>query len=95
MISVDAPVNGNAAAAYEELRSHMLAGSPGGQHFGLIRDPAGCVALDPDQQVQETVRLLFQTFTRTGSLRGTIKSFRQQGLLFQKRTAGLQKGQLV
>jgi hypothetical protein len=26
----------NAAAAYEELRGHILAGSPGGQHFGLI-----------------------------------------------------------
>ena len=25
-----------AAAAYEELRSHILAGWPGGQHFGLI-----------------------------------------------------------
>ena len=23
-------------AAYEELRSHMLAGSPGGSHFGMV-----------------------------------------------------------
>jgi hypothetical protein len=23
-------------AAYEELRSHMLAGSPGGPHFGMV-----------------------------------------------------------
>jgi DNA invertase Pin-like site-specific DNA recombinase len=70
-----------------ELRNHLPA--------GLIYNPVGCVVLDPDQQVQETVRLLFQTFTRTGSLRGTIRYFRQQGLLFPKRAAGPQKGELV
>jgi DNA invertase Pin-like site-specific DNA recombinase len=70
-----------------ELHNHLPA--------GLIYDPVGCVVLDPDQQVQETVRLLFQTFTRTGSLRGTVRYFRQQGLLFPKRAAGLQKGQLI
>ena len=63
---------------------------------GLIYDARGCVVLDPDQQVQETVRLLFRTFARTGTLRGTIKYFRKQGLLFPKRAAvGPQKGQLV
>ena len=63
---------------------------------GLIYDARGCVVLDPDQQVQESVRLLFRTFARTGTLRGTIKYFRKQGLLFPKRTAaGPQKGQLV
>ena len=63
---------------------------------GLIYDACGGVVLDPDQQVQETVPLLFQTFARTGTLRGTIKYFRQQGLLFPKRTAASpQKGQLV
>ena len=70
-----------------ELHNHLP--------VGLIYDPTGRVVLDPDQQVQETVRLLFQTFTRTGSLRGTIKYFRQQGLLFPKRTSSSQKGQLV
>jgi DNA invertase Pin-like site-specific DNA recombinase len=63
---------------------------------GLIYDPNARVVLDPDQQVQETVRLLFHTFARTGALRATIKYFRQQGLLFPKRpTGGPQKGQLV
>ena len=67
-----------------------------GLPVGLIYDPAGCVVLDPDRQVQEAVRLLFQTFARIGSLRGTIQYFRQQGLRFPKRpTAGPQKGQLV
>jgi DNA invertase Pin-like site-specific DNA recombinase len=63
---------------------------------GLIYDARGCVVLDPDRQVQETVRLLFQTFARTGTLRAAVKHFRQQGLLFPKRAAaGPHKGQLV
>jgi DNA invertase Pin-like site-specific DNA recombinase len=63
---------------------------------GLIYDARGCLVFDPDQQVQESVRLLFQTFARTGTLRGTIKYFRQQGLLFPNRVAaGPQKGQLA
>jgi hypothetical protein len=52
--------------------------------------------LDPDKQVQETVRLLFQTFTRTGSLNATVKYFRRQHLLFPTRVAsGTHKGELV
>ena len=35
MIILDRPADG-AVAAYEELRSHMLAGSPGGPHSGMI-----------------------------------------------------------
>jgi DNA invertase Pin-like site-specific DNA recombinase len=63
---------------------------------GLIYDPAGRLVLDPDRQVQETVRLLFQTFARTGSIRRSIKYFRQQGRLFPKRPAsGPHKGQLL
>src|SRR5213594_2866431 len=49
--------------------------------IGLLYDAAGNVMLDPDKQVQETVRLLFETFARTGSLNATVKSFRQQHLL--------------
>jgi len=52
---------------------------------GFIYDDAGHVVLDPDTQVQETVRLLFQTFARTGTLRATVQYFRQQHLLFPKR----------
>jgi DNA invertase Pin-like site-specific DNA recombinase len=63
---------------------------------GLIYDARSCVVLDPDRQVQETVSLFFQTFTRTGSLNATVKHFRQQGLLFPKRPdSGPHKGQLV
>ena len=63
---------------------------------GLIYDAAGRVMLDPDKQVQETVRLLFQTFTRTGSLNATVKYFRRQHLLFPTRVAsGAHQGELV
>ena len=63
---------------------------------GLVYDTRGCVVFDPDKQVQETVRLLFQTFDRTGTLRATIKYFRKHGLLFPTQiVAGAQKGQLA
>lgn len=63
---------------------------------GFVYDAAGRVVLDPDQQVQEAVRLLFQTFARTGALHATIKYFRTQGLLVPTRVAaGPQKGHLA
>ena len=38
MIDPDAPASGEdgTVAAYEELRAHILVGSPDGRHFGLI-----------------------------------------------------------
>ena len=50
--------------------------------IGLVHDGAGCVVLDPDKQVQESVRLVFETFTRTGAVSATVKHFRQQGCCF-------------
>jgi len=62
---------------------------------GLVRAPDGRVALDPDKQVQQSVRLLFETFSRTGAASATVKHFREQGLLFPTRVAaGPGKGQL-
>ena len=55
--------------------------------IGLVHDDAGHVRLDPDTQVQESVRLLFETFTRTGAVSATVRHFRQQGLLFPSRIA--------
>jgi DNA invertase Pin-like site-specific DNA recombinase len=63
---------------------------------GMVDDASGRIGLDPDKQVQETVRLLFETFARTGTLRATIIYFRQQHLLFPTRVAaGAHKGELV
>jgi DNA invertase Pin-like site-specific DNA recombinase len=49
---------------------------------GFVHDGQGRVVLDPDKQVQESVRLLFDTFSRTGAAHATLKYFRTQGLLF-------------
>ena len=62
---------------------------------GFVHDADGRVVLDPDQQVQESVRLLFQTFARTGAACATVKYFRREGLLFPTRVAaGARKGEL-
>ena len=55
---------------------------------GLVYDPLGNVVLDPDPQVQHSLRLLFDTFTRTGSANATVKHFNQEKLLFPHRPYG-------
>src|SRR5215471_3091326 len=63
---------------------------------GLVYDSAGRVALEPDLQVQEAVRTFFETFRRTGSATGTVRSFREQGLLFPRRPhSGPHQGELL
>src|SRR5881397_1569926 len=41
------------------------------------------VVLDPDHQVQAAIRLLFQTFLRTGAATATVKYFREQSSSFR------------
>ncbi|MBI2323174.1 MAG: recombinase family protein [Chloroflexi bacterium] len=63
---------------------------------GFVHDAAGHVVFDPDVQVQQTVRLFFETFARTGAASATVKHFRQQGLLFPTRVlSGPRKGELT
>ena len=63
---------------------------------GLIYNPARQPVLDPDKQVQESLRFFFETFTRVGSAMATMKAFHQRGLLFPRRLRkGPQKGDLV
>ncbi len=63
---------------------------------GLVYDLQGRIVLDPDQQVQASVRLLFQTFGRTGTAYATVKTFREQGLSFPRRlSAGPRAGELI
>jgi len=52
--------------------------------IGLVYDELGRVVLDPDQQVQQTLRLFFATFRRVGSAFGVIRTFHQQGILFPR-----------
>jgi len=63
---------------------------------GLVYDPQDRVVLDPDQQVQQTLRTFFQTYERTGSATATVKFFRRERLLFPRRISrGLRKGELL
>jgi DNA invertase Pin-like site-specific DNA recombinase len=61
--------------------------------MGFIYNPDGKLMIDPDQQVQQSVRVLFETFRRTGSAMATVKYFAEQGLLFPRRVhTGANKG---
>lgn len=63
---------------------------------GLVNDALGRVVLDPDLQVQEAVRTFFAAFKHTGSATGTVRAFREAGLLFPRRLAcGAHKGEVV
>ena len=52
--------------------------------IGLVYDPAQRVVLDPDKQVQDTLRHFFETFRRCGSAWSTVKVFKKEGLKFPK-----------
>jgi DNA invertase Pin-like site-specific DNA recombinase len=63
---------------------------------GLVYNPEGRPILDPDKQVQESIRFFFDVFRRTGSACAVIKAFRQKKLLFPRRlTRGPNKGELL
>jgi DNA invertase Pin-like site-specific DNA recombinase len=49
---------------------------------GLVYDPQARLALDPDQQVQDAVRLVFATFARTGSPVRWSRGFGTRGYAF-------------
>jgi len=52
--------------------------------------------MDPDEQVQQSVRLLFETFRRTGSAMATVKFFAEHGLQFPRRVhTGPNRGDVV
>ena len=52
---------------------------------GFVYDAEERVQLDPDQQVRESIRMLFATFSRTGSAIGTVRTFAQNGWKFPVR----------
>lgn len=63
---------------------------------GFVYAPDGRVALDPDRQVQDTIRLFFETFQRLRSASATAKDMRDQGIRFPRRSRVLpDKGELV
>jgi hypothetical protein len=63
---------------------------------GLVNDARDRVVLDPDQQVQDSLRTFFQTFQRVGTASATVKFFQQETLLFPRRLRrGVRKDELV
>lgn len=64
--------------------------------IGFVYDAAGRTVLDPDAQVQSTLRLLFETFRRVGSCFSTVREFRAQRLDFPRRIrSGPTRGELL
>jgi len=63
---------------------------------GLVYRTDGTIGLDPDTQVQNAIRLVFETFERIGSAVQTVRFFREQGLMFPRRLrTGPNKGDLL
>src|SRR6516165_10863112 len=63
---------------------------------GLVYNTEGQAVLDPDKQVQDSLRLFFDTFRRAGSACAVVKTFHPQDLLFPRRLKkGPRKGDLV
>jgi len=55
-----------------------------GLPVGFVYDEQGQVRLHPDAQVCASVRLLFETFRRTGTASSTVKYFGERSLLFPR-----------
>ena len=63
---------------------------------GLVYGPDGRVCLDPDRQIQDTVRLVFDTFRETGSACAVLRRMRAQHIVFPRRIArGIGKGEVL
>jgi DNA invertase Pin-like site-specific DNA recombinase len=64
--------------------------------MGFVYNADGKLVVDPDQQVQQSVRLLFETFRRTGSAMATVRLFAEQGVQFPRRVhTGPNQGDLT
>lgn len=64
--------------------------------IGYVYDRTHHLVLDPDAQIQKTVRLLFETFRRTGSACQVVQHFAREGILWPRRLAtGPRAGDIV
>jgi DNA invertase Pin-like site-specific DNA recombinase len=83
------------------LRSRLLGGKLEKAQHGALRfrppagfvfDPAGHVVLDPDEEVQQAVRLLFPLFAQSGSALAVVKHVAVHHLRFPTRGWGKRQG---
>ncbi len=68
------------------------------QHLptGYVRDAAGVVRLDPDQSVQDRIRLAFDKFRELGSAQKVLRYMAKNGLKLPRRqTSGLYAGTVL
>lgn len=87
------------------LKSRMLQGKLNkarrGEIFshppiGYIRDAYQGIAMDPDEQVQQVVRLIFAKYAELGTVSASVRYLRQQGILLGIRPHhGEDRGRLV
>jgi DNA invertase Pin-like site-specific DNA recombinase len=64
--------------------------------IGLVYSPDMRVVLDPDRQIQDTVRLLFDTFRQTGSACAVVRRLRAEKFQFPRRIRrGIGKGDVL
>lgn len=63
---------------------------------GFVYDESHHARLDPDQQIQQAIRLVFETFRRTGSAHAVMTHFLTEGWQFPRRLrTGLHKGDVI
>lgn len=63
--------------------------------IGFVYDPVGQLVLDPDEQIQHALRLLFEVFDHSSSAMAVVKHFLTNSLQFPKRIwYGARKGQV-
>jgi DNA invertase Pin-like site-specific DNA recombinase len=63
---------------------------------GFVHDEEGSIVFDPDSQVQQVVRFVFNSFRQMGSAYGVVHHFSKAGLQFPKRSyGGIWDGRLI
>lgn len=76
---------------HKARRGELVIGVP----VGYLKQPSGEVVLDPDEQVQAVVRLIFDEFDRQGTVHGVLRYLIAQGIRLPIRLQTLSKrGQL-
>lgn len=64
--------------------------------IGFAYDATHHLGLDPDAQIQGAVRLLFETFRRTGSAEAVVRHFAHEGILWPRRlVTGARAGEVL
>src|SRR2546421_12141399 len=82
------------------MKEGGLNGAGGGGLFthppmGYVRLPAGELGIDPDQQVQSVVRLIFQKFPELGTLNALLRYLVKNQICLPVRPfSGAERGQL-